>query len=103
MTEPWDTENIIRAFLSQMQSSSVSTIQKTPGVCGGNARIRNTRIPVWTLVSFRQMEMSDEPLLEYYPDLTPSDLDAAWRYYEGNKAEIDGAIAAQDEDEDGDG
>ncbi|NES22447.1 MAG: DUF433 domain-containing protein [Symploca sp. SIO3E6] len=27
------------------------TIQKTPGVCGGNARIRNTRIAVWTLIS----------------------------------------------------
>ncbi|MEM9266804.1 MAG: DUF433 domain-containing protein [Cyanobacteria bacterium P01_F01_bin.13] len=29
------------------------TIQKRPGVCGGYARIRNTRIPVWTLVSFQ--------------------------------------------------
>ncbi|MEM9164230.1 MAG: DUF433 domain-containing protein [Cyanobacteria bacterium P01_F01_bin.4] len=28
-------------------------IQKTPGICGGHARIRNTWIPVWTLVSFR--------------------------------------------------
>ncbi len=28
------------------------TIQKTMGVCGGQARIRNTRIPVWTVISF---------------------------------------------------
>lgn len=27
------------------------TIQKTLGVCGGHARIRNTRISVWTLIS----------------------------------------------------
>jgi Protein of unknown function (DUF433) len=26
-------------------------IQKTAGVCGGYARIRNTRIPVWTIIS----------------------------------------------------
>ena len=24
-------------------------IQKTPGVCGGYAGVRHTRIPVWTL------------------------------------------------------
>ena len=29
-------------------------IQKTPGVSGGYACVRNTRIPVWTLVSLRQ-------------------------------------------------
>jgi hypothetical protein len=33
---------------------SARAIQSTPGVCGGNARIRNTRIPVWTLVSLHQ-------------------------------------------------
>ena len=27
------------------------TIQKTPGVCGGQAHIDNTRILIWTLVS----------------------------------------------------
>jgi hypothetical protein len=33
---------------------SARAIQSTPGVCGGYARIRNTRIPVWTLVSLHQ-------------------------------------------------
>ncbi|WP_228060923.1 MULTISPECIES: DUF433 domain-containing protein [unclassified Coleofasciculus] len=28
---------------------SSKTIQVTAGVCGGQPRIRNTRIPVWTL------------------------------------------------------
>ena len=31
-----------------------AAIQKIPGVCGGHACVRNTRIPVWTLVSLRQ-------------------------------------------------
>jgi uncharacterized protein (DUF433 family) len=34
-------------------------IQKTVGVCGGSARIRDTRITVRTLVSFRQQGMTD--------------------------------------------
>jgi len=34
------------------QKLSERMIQKTPEVCSGYARIRNTRIPVWTLVNF---------------------------------------------------
>jgi type III restriction enzyme len=35
------------------QPTQKKFIQKTPGICGGNARIRDTRIAVWTLVSFQ--------------------------------------------------
>ena len=48
----------------------------TPGVCGGQARIRNTRIPVWTLVAYRQQGAPDEELLANYPGLTAEDLSA---------------------------
>ncbi|MDZ8104333.1 MAG: DUF433 domain-containing protein [Nostoc sp. DedQUE12a] len=68
-------------------------IQKTPGVCGGNARIRDTRIAVWTLVSFRQQGASEEELLRNYPALTPEDLEAAWFYYKEHPEEIDLVIA----------
>ncbi|MBW4688134.1 MAG: DUF433 domain-containing protein [Komarekiella atlantica HA4396-MV6] len=68
-------------------------IQKTPGVCGGNARIRNTRIPVWTLVSFRQQGAYNEELLRNYPMITPKDLEAAWSYYKEHSQEIDLVIA----------
>ena len=30
-------------------------ISKTPGMCGGAARITGTRIPVWTLVEYRKL------------------------------------------------
>jgi len=73
-------------------------IQRTSGVCGGNARLRNTRIPVWTLVAFHQEGMTDEELLYNYPSLTPDDLATAWGYYEEHQSEIDQAIADQDED-----
>ena len=68
------------------------SIQKTPGVCGGQARIRNTRIPVWTLVSFHQQGADSTELLRNYPSLIPADLDAAWAYYQENQNEIDQII-----------
>lgn len=73
------------------------TIQKTPGICGGHARIRNTRIPVWTLVSFRQQGADNDELLRNYPSLIPADLEAAWTYYESHRDEIDQAISAEED------
>lgn len=71
-------------------------IQTTPGVCGGQARIRNTRIPVWTLVAYRKLGAPDEELLANYPGLTAADLDAAWDYYEQNCEQVDREIAQSD-------
>ncbi|MFN6571445.1 DUF433 domain-containing protein [Dendronalium sp. ChiSLP03b] len=47
-----------RIFLQERLSSK--PIQVTAGVCGGQPRIRNTRIPVWTLVAFRQQGANEE-------------------------------------------
>ena len=74
-------------------------IQKTAGVCGGNARIRDTRIPVWTLVSFLQQGASEEELLRNYPALNQQDLAAAWSYYGQYSQEIDQLIACWDEND----
>ena len=67
-------------------------IQKTPGICGGHARIYNTRIPVWTLVSLRQQGATEQELLDNYPGLTLEDLTAVWGYYYNHKSEIDKTI-----------
>ncbi len=75
------------------QPTEKQLIQKTSGVCGGNARIRNTRIPVWTLVSFHQQGASQEELLRNYPGLNKQDLEAAWSYYAQYPEEIDQVIA----------
>ena len=45
------------------KTAQTSSIQKKPGVCGSAARIRNTRTPVWTLVSFRQQGADSIELL----------------------------------------
>jgi len=72
-------------------------IQKTPGVIGGDACIRRTRIPVWLLVAYRELGRSDADLLDDYPGLTQTDLDSAWGYYAANPDEIRAAIRRQDE------
>lgn len=74
-----------------------SWVQKTPGVCGGDACIRNTRITVHGLVNYRQLGLSDSQLLEAIVGLTQADLDAAWEYYARNREEIDEAIRLNEE------
>ena len=64
-------------------------IEKTLNVCGGSACIIRTRIPVWTLVSFKKAGLSDMVLLNSYPTLRQQDLNNAWAYYQANKKEID--------------
>lgn len=85
---------------SLLQSMLITkTIRKTAGVCGGHARVRNTRIAVWTLVSLAKQEMTEEALLKDFPGLTHFDLLAAQAYYRANKAEIDQLIDSHHSDD----
>ena len=54
-------------LLAQSLIIFLSGIQNTPGVCGGDACIRQTRIPVWVLVNARGLGISEAELLEDYP------------------------------------
>ncbi len=74
-----------------------SWIEKTPGVCGGDACIRTTRHTVHGLVEWRKLGLSDAGILEAHPELTLADLEAAWDYYRNHAAEIEGAIKENDE------
>ncbi|QMS90582.1 DUF433 domain-containing protein [Nostoc edaphicum CCNP1411] len=67
-------------------------IEKTPRVCGGEARITKTRIPVWVLVEARGLGYSDADLLTSYPTITATDLANAWVYAETHADEIELAI-----------
>ena len=84
-----------------MATTTSSRITKTPGVCGGRACIRGHRIPVWGLVRYRQLELSDPEILEAYPSITQADLDAAWEYYTLNRGEIDHDIYENESDDEG--
>ena len=74
-------------------SHSYRGIDKIPGVCGGDACIRRTRIPVWALVQLRQLGTDEADLLRTYPTLTAEDLVNAWSYYQSHTAEIEQQIA----------
>jgi len=75
-----------------------SWIQKTPDVCGGAACIRDTRIPVWSLVVAHRLGASDEQLQNYFvAPLTAGDVQTAWTYVAQNSGEIEAAIRQNDE------
>ena len=78
-----------------MLSLTSLKIQKTLGVCGGRACVGNTRIPVWTLISFLQQGVTDEDMIRAYPALTVDHLNLVREYYEANRAEINRDIQEQ--------
>lgn len=87
-------------FLKSRQSSPATTktfIRHTPGVCGGEACIRDTRVAVWMLEEARRAHVSDKDLLADYPDLAREDLEAAWQYASTHPLEIENAIQANNE------
>lgn len=76
-----------------ISTTSVTTrVVRTPGVCGGDARIDGTRIPVWLLVNARRLGASDAEILFSYPQLTPADLAAAWEFADRHAEEMDELI-----------
>jgi len=64
-------------------------IDADPAVCGGEARIVRTRVPVWVLVQARRLGVSEAS----YPTLRAEDLANAWAYYRSHRDEIDAQIA----------
>ncbi|HEX5271071.1 MAG TPA: DUF433 domain-containing protein [Gemmataceae bacterium] len=82
-------------------TATTSWISKRPNYCGGDACVRDTRIPVWVLANFRRLGAGDAEILRAYPGLTPADLEAAREYVAPNAEEIDRAIRENEEGEDG--
>lgn len=80
---------------------TASWTSKKADRCGGDACVRDTRITVWGLVAYRRLGMSDREIVQAVQGLTGADLEAAWEYAANNTAEIDEAIRANEEGEDG--
>ena len=80
-------------FLLQTASNGSLGIKKTPGVCGGDACVGNTRIPVWSLVNYRHQGANDGRILQDFPHLSAADLVNAWAYADAYPEEIETAIA----------
>jgi uncharacterized protein (DUF433 family) len=82
-----------------MPEASTSWVSKMSGRCGGQACVRDLRIPVWAVVNCRRLGMSDAEILRSYPDLRPPDLEAAWDYAAAHTDEIDEAIRLNEQDD----
>jgi uncharacterized protein (DUF433 family) len=84
-------------ILAQSLGNPWRGIEKTPGVCGGDACISGTRIPVWVLVNARNLGISEAQLLKDYPTLSATDLANAWVYATVYPEEITTAIRENEE------
>ncbi len=85
-------------LLVQSLSNTWQGIEKTPGVCGGDARITGTRIPIWSLVNYRRLGATDARILQDFPHLSAADLVNAWAYADAHPEEIEAAILRNEED-----
>jgi uncharacterized protein (DUF433 family) len=74
-----------------------AAIRKTPGTCGGRARIAGTRIPIWGLEQARRLGLTDRAIIDRYPSLTHADLSAAWDYVASHGREIERDIRGNEE------
>lgn len=84
-------------ILGRSLGSNWRGITKIPNVCGGDACIEETRIPIWVLVQAHSLGVSESQLLYDYPSLSAIDLTNAWVYAETHADEI--AIAIRDNED----
>ena len=70
-------------------------IIKTPGICGGNARIEDTRIRVHDVIGLLQNGETVESVTRQLPGLTRAQAYECLAYYEDHLAEIDYLVARQ--------
>ena len=80
---------------------TASWISKQPDRCGGDACVRDSRITVWGLVVSRRLGMSDDEIMHAVQGVTVADLEAAGEYAASHGGEIDEAIRANEEGEEG--
>jgi len=79
-------------WLVQDLGDAFPGIESRPDVCGGEACIVRTRIPVWLLENARRSGVAEQVLLASYPSLRAEDLVNAWNYARSHAAEIDRQI-----------
>jgi uncharacterized protein (DUF433 family) len=84
-------------WIARDLGSATPGVEITPGVCGGEPCIENTRIPVWLLEQARRLGTSEAELLRAYPTLRAKDLANAWAYVQMHSADIDEQIRANEE------
>src|SRR5947209_5601353 len=71
-------------------ANAVPHITKTPGICGGRARIEGHRIRVLDIVVWHEKRgFSPDEIVDLFPGITLADVYAALAYYFDNREEIE--------------
>lgn len=60
----------------------ISLVEKTPGVCGGRARIRGTNIPVWLVIGLIAEGWSDDNIFDATGGTVTADVLVACQKYQ---------------------
>jgi uncharacterized protein (DUF433 family) len=82
-------QQIIKISVNSEGRTPHPHITKTPGICGGKAVIRGTRIPVKVLVTHYQNQETPAEILAGFPQLSLAQFYDALSYYYDNQNEID--------------
>jgi uncharacterized protein (DUF433 family) len=83
--------------MQAMLNLDYRNIEKDPQRCGGQPVVTNTRIRVATILICYRQGMGVEEIVQQYPGLKPADVHDALAYAYDHHAEIETAIAADDE------
>ncbi len=78
-------------------SHAFAGVEKRPGVCGGDACIVRTRIPVWTLERYRRLGWTEAQILDNFPVLRAADLVNAWAYVDAHVQEVETSMRENEE------
>jgi uncharacterized protein (DUF433 family) len=71
-------------------------IVKTPGTCGGRARVAGRRIPVSSVYRWFLSGLGPEDILEKYEGVSLAEIHAAITYALANREEIAAEVAQED-------
>lgn len=88
---------LVMAEAGSNAAAACAGVESAPDVCGGDACIASTRVPVWSLEQARRLGFSEDELLDAFPSLQRGDLRAAWDYVRAHTGEIDKAIRENEE------
>ena len=77
-------------------ATTQTVITKTPGVCGGKARIDGHRVRVQDIVTdYEWNGLSPDEICQQYPSITLAHVHAALSYYYEHRDEIQADIASE--------
>jgi uncharacterized protein (DUF433 family) len=71
------------------QSTEHPHIDRVPGFCGGEPKIRGSRIAVWVIANWHLQGLTEAEIVEMYPQLSKAQVFDALSYYYDHQNEVD--------------